>query len=74
MVVGQPTDAFIIRMGTPPYEPFDEDLLKALLPHYHVSFCRICKLFSFYFGESIRVSLSSGNTSWHDRLPGIGHV
>lgn len=23
-----PIDAFIIRMGTPPYEPFDEDLLK----------------------------------------------
>ncbi|KAJ5748357.1 uncharacterized protein N7511_010053 [Penicillium nucicola] len=27
-----PIDAFIIRMGTPPYEPFDEDLLKALVP------------------------------------------
>lgn len=24
--------AFIIRMGTPPYEPFDQDLLKALVP------------------------------------------
>lgn len=32
MVAGQPIDAFIIRMGTPPYEPFDEALLKALLP------------------------------------------
>jgi lactate dehydrogenase-like 2-hydroxyacid dehydrogenase len=29
---GGPIDAFIIRMGTPPYEPFDEDLLKALAP------------------------------------------
>ena len=28
-----PIDAFIIRMGTPPYEPFDEDLLRALVPH-----------------------------------------
>ena len=28
-----PIDAFIIRMGTPPYEPFDEGLLKALAPH-----------------------------------------
>jgi lactate dehydrogenase-like 2-hydroxyacid dehydrogenase len=27
-----PIDAFIIRMGTPPYEPFDEDLLEALAP------------------------------------------
>ncbi|KAL4799269.1 hypothetical protein BDV19DRAFT_385517 [Aspergillus venezuelensis] len=31
-----PIHAFIIRMGTPPYEPFDEDLLGALVPH-----CRI---------------------------------
>lgn len=28
-----PIDAFIIRMGTPPYEPFDQDLLGALMPH-----------------------------------------
>ncbi|KAJ5910200.1 hypothetical protein N7504_004843 [Penicillium tannophilum] len=27
-----PIDAFLIRMGTPPYEPFDHDLLKALVP------------------------------------------
>lgn len=27
-----PVDAFIIRMGTPPYEPFDKDLLGALAP------------------------------------------
>ncbi|KAJ5836283.1 hypothetical protein N7447_002309 [Penicillium robsamsonii] len=27
-----PIDAFIVRMGTPPYEPFDEDLLQALAP------------------------------------------
>jgi lactate dehydrogenase-like 2-hydroxyacid dehydrogenase len=26
-----PIDAFIIRMGTPPYEPFDEGLLNALV-------------------------------------------
>ncbi|KAL4940183.1 hypothetical protein BDV06DRAFT_213711 [Aspergillus oleicola] len=31
-----PIHALIIRMGTPPYEPFDEDLLGALVPH-----CRI---------------------------------
>ncbi|PYI05322.1 putative 2-hydroxyacid dehydrogenase [Aspergillus sclerotiicarbonarius CBS 121057] len=31
-----PIHAFIIRMGTPPYEPFDADLLSALTPH-----CRI---------------------------------
>lgn len=28
-----PIHAFIIRMGIPPYETFDEDLLKALAPH-----------------------------------------
>lgn len=28
-----PIDAFVIRMGTLPYEPFDQDLLKALIPH-----------------------------------------
>lgn len=27
-----PIDAFIIRMGTPPYEPFDGELLSALTP------------------------------------------
>ncbi|KAK4545889.1 hypothetical protein LTR36_002453 [Oleoguttula mirabilis] len=27
-----PVDAFIIRMGTTPYEPFDADLLQALVP------------------------------------------
>ncbi|KEF56050.1 uncharacterized protein A1O9_07631 [Exophiala aquamarina CBS 119918] len=26
-------DAFIVRMGTPAYEPFDEELLGALVPH-----------------------------------------
>jgi lactate dehydrogenase-like 2-hydroxyacid dehydrogenase len=29
---GGPIDAFVIRMGTPPYEPFDEGLLRALVP------------------------------------------
>lgn len=27
-----PIDGFIIRMGTPPYEPFDEGLLSGLVP------------------------------------------
>lgn len=27
-----PINAFIIRMGTPPYEPFDQDLLQSLVP------------------------------------------
>ena len=30
--LGRTIDAFIIRMGTPPYEPFDENLLHALIP------------------------------------------
>lgn len=33
MVAARPIDAFVIRMGTPAYEPFDEDLLGALVPH-----------------------------------------
>lgn len=28
-----PINAFIIRMGTPPYEPFDQELLSALVPN-----------------------------------------
>ncbi|KAJ4346377.1 uncharacterized protein N0V89_010306 [Didymosphaeria variabile] len=27
-----PIDGFVIRMGTPPYEPFDEELLSGLVP------------------------------------------
>lgn len=41
-----PIHAFIIRMGTPPYEPFDEDLLGPLLPH-----CRIIASASAGFNE-----------------------
>ncbi|KAH7123030.1 hypothetical protein EDB81DRAFT_952011 [Dactylonectria macrodidyma] len=33
---GGPVDAFIIRMGTPPYEPFDEGLLRSLTPGCHI--------------------------------------
>ncbi|KAK5364902.1 hypothetical protein LTR20_008838 [Exophiala xenobiotica] len=41
-----PVDAFIIRMGTPPYEPFDEELLGSLLPH-----CKIITSGSAGFNE-----------------------
>jgi hypothetical protein len=41
-----PIDAFIIRIGTPPYEPFDEDLLGALIPG-----CRIIASASVSFNE-----------------------
>ncbi|KAI0484983.1 putative 2-hydroxyacid dehydrogenase [Xylariaceae sp. FL0804] len=41
-----PIDAFVIRMGTPPFEPFDEDLLKALAPS-----CRIVASSSAGFNE-----------------------
>ncbi|KAI0593986.1 putative 2-hydroxyacid dehydrogenase [Biscogniauxia sp. FL1348] len=41
-----PIDGFIIRMGTPPYEPFDEDLLKALVPS-----CKIIVSASAGFNE-----------------------
>ncbi len=42
----RPIDAFIIRMGTAPYEPFDEDLLKPLVPH-----CKIITSASAGFNE-----------------------
>ncbi|KAF2008881.1 putative 2-hydroxyacid dehydrogenase [Aaosphaeria arxii CBS 175.79] len=41
-----PIAAFIIRMGTPPFEPFDEDLLKSLAPG-----CRIITSASAGFNE-----------------------
>ncbi|CAI7635835.1 unnamed protein product [Penicillium pancosmium] len=41
-----PIDAFIIRMGTPPYEPFDAELLKALAPG-----CRIIASASAGYNE-----------------------
>lgn len=41
-----PIDAFIIRMGTGPFEPFDEDLLKALVPD-----CKIIASASAGFNE-----------------------
>jgi lactate dehydrogenase-like 2-hydroxyacid dehydrogenase len=41
-----PIDAFIIRMGTPPYEPFDEGLLNALVPD-----CKIITSASAGFNE-----------------------
>ncbi|KAJ9157322.1 Ankyrin repeat containing protein [Pleurostoma richardsiae] len=43
---GGPVDAFIIRMGTPPYEPFSEDMLGPLLPQ-----CRIVTSASAGFNE-----------------------
>ncbi|KAK7414555.1 hypothetical protein QQX98_006582 [Neonectria punicea] len=43
---GGPVNAFIIRMGTPPYEPFDQDLLKALAPD-----CRIITSASAGYNE-----------------------
>ncbi|KAK1764502.1 putative 2-hydroxyacid dehydrogenase [Phialemonium atrogriseum] len=41
-----PIDAFIVRMGTPPYEPFDADLLSSLVPG-----CRIIASASAGFNE-----------------------
>jgi lactate dehydrogenase-like 2-hydroxyacid dehydrogenase len=41
-----PIDSFIIRMGTPPYEPFDRDLLGALEPD-----CQIITSASAGFNE-----------------------
>lgn len=31
-----PIDAFIIRMGTPPYEPFDEDMFRFMAPSLRI--------------------------------------
>ncbi|EXJ83396.1 hypothetical protein A1O1_07018 [Capronia coronata CBS 617.96] len=58
MVADRPIDAFIIRMGTPPYEPFDDDLLKALLPH-----CKIITSASAGFNE-FDVDWMTKNNIW----------
>ncbi|KAG8675069.1 hypothetical protein FPOAC2_01112 [Fusarium poae] len=41
-----PVDAFVIRMGTPPFEPFDEGLLRSLAPD-----CRIITSASAGYNE-----------------------
>jgi lactate dehydrogenase-like 2-hydroxyacid dehydrogenase len=53
-----PIEAFIIRMGTPPYEPFDEDLLGALAPG-----CRIMASASAGFNE-FDVDWMAGRGIW----------
>jgi lactate dehydrogenase-like 2-hydroxyacid dehydrogenase len=53
-----PVDAFIIRMGTPPYEPFDEDLLGPLLPQ-----CKIITSASAGFNE-FPVDWMTSNGVW----------
>lgn len=47
----RPIYAFLIRMGTPPYEPFDEDLLGPLLPS--------CKIITSASAGYVRRPLSS---------------
>ncbi|OAP65607.1 hypothetical protein AYL99_01579 [Fonsecaea erecta] len=54
----RPIDAFIIRMGTIPYEPFDEDLLGSLLPH-----CKIITSASAGFNE-FDVDWMTRNNVW----------
>ncbi|KAH8586381.1 putative 2-hydroxyacid dehydrogenase [Bisporella sp. PMI_857] len=54
----KPIDGFIIRMGTPPYEPFDEDLLKALVPD-----CRIITSASAGYNE-FDVEWMTRNNIW----------
>ncbi|KAL2408137.1 Dehydrogenase efuE [Exophiala dermatitidis] len=53
-----PIDAFIIRMGTPAYEPFDEALLGPLVPH-----CRIITSASAGFNE-FDVDWMTRNNIW----------
>ncbi|EXJ84094.1 hypothetical protein A1O3_04761 [Capronia epimyces CBS 606.96] len=58
MVAERPIDAFVIRMGTPPYEPFDEDLLGAMVPH-----CKIITSASAGFNE-FDVDWMTKNNIW----------
>ncbi|KIW89602.1 uncharacterized protein Z519_09758 [Cladophialophora bantiana CBS 173.52] len=58
MATSRPVDAFIIRMGTIPYEPFDEDLLGSLLPH-----CKIITSASAGFNE-FDVDWMTRNNVW----------
>lgn len=51
-------DAFVIRMGTPPYEPFDADLLQALLPK-----CKIITSASAGYNE-FDVGWMTNNNIW----------
>lgn len=53
-----PVDAFIIRMGTPAYEPFDEELLGPLLPH-----CKIITSASAGYNE-FHVDWMTQNGIW----------
>ena len=55
---GRPIDAFIIRMGTIPYEPFDEDLLGVLVPH-----CKIIASASAGYNE-FDVEWMTRNNIW----------
>lgn len=59
MVAERPIDGFVVRMGTPPYEPFDEDLLNALLPH-----CKIITSASAGFVSFLPAMLEN---SWSGR-------
>lgn len=53
-----PIDAFIIRMGTPPYEPFDAELIGALAPD-----CKIITSASAGFNE-FDVNWMAGEGIW----------
>lgn len=46
-----PIDAFIIRMGTPPYEPFDQEMLGVLAGTAGVPKCRIITSASAGYNE-----------------------
>jgi hypothetical protein len=64
-----PIDAFIIRMGTPPYEPFDAELLSALTPN-----CKIITSASAGYNEFDVKWMSSQGIIFCNSVDAVGEA
>lgn len=64
-----PIDAFVIRLGTLPYEPFDEDLLEALAPG-----CKIIASASAGYNEFDVEWMSSQGITFCNTLGGVAEA
>jgi hypothetical protein len=64
-----PIHAFIIRMGTPPYEPFDAELLSALTPH-----CKIIASASAGFNEFDVSWMSEQDITFCNSVDAVGEA
>lgn len=66
---GRPVDALIIRMGTPPYEPFDKGLLGSLVPG-----CRIITSASAGYNEFDVDWMSKGNVIFCNSVDAVAEA